>query len=37
MSWCRCCNGKGLQKRNDDIWIKCPCCNGTGNEKLGEE
>ena len=25
-----CCNGSGVQQRNDGIKILCPACNGSG-------
>jgi hypothetical protein len=30
-SVCKCCNGTGIQKRNDGIKTVCPGCNGSGN------
>jgi hypothetical protein len=27
---CKCCDGAGVQKRNDGIKIICPACGGTG-------
>lgn len=27
---CKCCEGTGIQVRNDGIKIYCPSCKGTG-------
>ncbi len=29
-TFCKCCEGTGVQKNKEEINIKCPECNGTG-------
>lgn len=30
---CKCCEGKGIQRKLDGINIICPCCNGDGEDR----